>query len=409
MYDLIIRDATIVTSDGRQVADIAIKGGTIAYVGPRPPRKAKRELSAIGKFLMPGVIDTAAHLAPGGDASSWLAESAAAASGGVTTILCLPGGPVPTVDREAARALDAKLQGGWVNYGLWSLATETNRDELAAGIEEGLMMAVLAILGDDPESIGTDTLASFVNLPGPLGVQVLTRDPIELHPDADGNPTGSPEAIAVLNAAREHDRSVHWVNLSTSAELDLLDPVRGDLPVTSAVTPHHLFLSEEEDTGVSIRPPVRPEKDRRTLWTALRRGRIDCLASDHCPSPQGSNGAPSVELMLPLMLSAVKYGRMSLENLVEICAESPAKVFGLPNKGRIAKGMDADLVLFAESEIRRVKKDDLLSSAGWSPYIGREAAPKPDLVMVGGQVVAVRGEIIGDGPKGVRVSGPSNA
>lgn len=403
MYDLIIRDATIVTSTGRQVADIAVKGGSIAYVGPRPPRRTKRELSAIGKFLMPGVIDTAAHLAPDGDASSWMAESRAAVTGGVTTMIALPCGAQPVVDRASARRLDDALRGGWANYGLWGLATDDNRDELAAAVDEALVVAILVILGEDPESVSTDTLASFVNGPGALGVQVLTDDPLELRPDADGNPVGSPEAVAVLNAAREHDRAVHWVNLSTSAELDLLDPVRGDLPVTSAVTPHHLFLSEEEDSSVRIRPPLRPEKDRRTLWTALRRGRIDCLASDHHPSGEDGPGAPSAELLLPLMLSAVRYGRLSLENLVELCSEAPARVFGLERKGRIEKGADADLVLFPESELTRVTPDMLLSSAGWSPYMGREVAPKPDLVMVGGEVTAVRGGIVGDAPRGRRI------
>ncbi|MCB9671646.1 MAG: dihydroorotase family protein [Alphaproteobacteria bacterium] len=403
MYDLIIRDATIVSSAGRQVADVAIKDGKFAYVGPRPPRSAKRELSAIGRFLMPGVIDTAAHVPM--DRAAWTLESGAAVTGGVTTILALPTGPAPIVDADSARARDDLLGGAsWCDYGLWGLATDTNRDALAQAVEEGLLVAILAILGGEPDCVAPATLEALVNTPGALGVQVLTDDPIELRPDADGDPQGSPEALAVLRAAREHDRAVHWVNLSTTEELDLLDPVRGDLPVTAGVTPHHLFLSEEEDTGVVTRPPVRPEKDRRTLWTALRRGRLDCLASDHRASARGEPGAPSLELLLPLMLSAVRYGKLSLEMLVTLCSESPAKVFGLESKGRIVKGADADLVLFSEGDMGRVDPDDLLSGAGWSPYAGREAAPKPELVMVGGQVVAVRGELVGEKPTGARVS-----
>ncbi|MCA9569377.1 MAG: dihydroorotase family protein, partial [Myxococcales bacterium] len=347
MYDLIIRDATIVSSAGRQVADVAIKDGKFAYVGPRPPRSAKRELSAIGRFLMPGVIDTAAHVPM--DRAAWTLESGAAVTGGVTTVLALPTGVAPIVDADSARARDDLLGGAsWCDYGLWGLATDTNRDALAQAVEEGLLVAILAILGAEPDCVAPATLEALVNTPRALGVQVLTDDPIELRPDADGDPQGSPEALAVLRAAREHDRAVHWVNLSTTEELDLLDPVRGDLPVTAGVTPHHLFLSEEEDTGVVTRPPVRPEKDRRTLWTALRRGRLDCLASDHRASARGEPGAPSLELLLPLMLSAVRYGKLSLEMLVTLCSESPAKVFGLESKGRIVKGADADLVLFSE-------------------------------------------------------------
>ncbi len=390
MYDLIIRDATIVSSAGRQVADVAIKEGSIAYVGPRPPRSARRELSAIGKFLMPGMIDTAAHV--GLDGSSWSRESGAAVTGGVTTVFALPAGAACGEVAQRAAMLAAH---SWCDFGLWGLATAENRDELRALVEEGTLLAVLAILGDAPEAIDTAILERSMDLPGTLGVQVLA--------DSADPSNASPEAREVVRVAREHDRAVHWVNLSTTAELELLDPVRGGMPVTAGVTPHHLLLPVEDYGFVEVRPPLRGEQDRRTLWTALRRGRIDCLATDHRPARRGEPGLPSLEVVLPLMMAAVRQGRFSLEQLVGICSEGPARVFGLPRKGRIAKGADADLVLFTEGEMERIEEEALSSGAGWSPYAGREAAPKPDLVMVGGEVVAVRGEIVGEKPRGKRV------
>lgn len=406
MYDLIIRDATIVTSEGRQVADVAIKNGKIAYVGPRPPRRAKREISAIGKFLMPGVVDTAVQFAPNGDPSHWERESKAAVTGGVTTVFGLPSGDHPVTDAGSARdRVEAASTRSWCNFGLWGQATADNAKDLAQALDDGLIIGALACLGDDEGCIAPDQLERFLEVGGVLGVQVRTDDPIRLRPNADGSPEGSPEALAVMNAVREHDHPVHWVHLSTAAELDLLDPVRGDLPVTAGVTPHHLFLSSEED-NVSTQPPVRPEQDRRTLWTAVRRGRLDCVASDH-HSTTPEDGIPGSELLFPLMLSAVKYGRLSLEMLVSLCSEAPAKIFGLENKGRIEKGADADLILFAEGEVTRVDSKSLLSGAGWSPYHHREAAPKPDLVMVNGEMVAVRGELVGKKPAGRLVNSDS--
>ncbi|MEZ4322793.1 MAG: dihydroorotase family protein [Myxococcota bacterium] len=397
LYDLIIRDATIVTSLGRQVADVAIHNGKIAYVGPRPPRGAKRELSAIGKFLMPGVIDTAVQFAPNGDPSVWERESRAAVTGGVTTVLGLPSGDHPVTDAASARhRVDAATPRSWCNFGLWGQATGQNASALAEAHEQRLIIGTLACLGAGSDCIEPDSLESFLGVGGVLGVQVRTDDPLSLRPNPDGSPEGSPEALAVMKAARDHDRPVHWVHLSTAAELDLLDPVRGDLPVTAGVTPHHLFLSAEEDDVKTV-PPVRPEQDRRTLWTAVRRGRLDCVASDH---HSAANGVPGSELLFPLMLSAVKYGRLSLEMLVSLCSEAPARIFELETKGRIAKGADADLILFAEGEITRVAGDSLLSGAGWSPYVDREAAPKPDLVMVNGEMVAVRGELVAKKPNG---------
>lgn len=391
LYDLIIRDATIVSSSGRQVADVAVKDGRFAYVGPRPPRRTKRELSAIGKFLMPGVIDTGAHLPE--DPALWETESRAAATGGVTTVVGLPFGDTPVTDLASARARAAHLAGGWVHHGFWGLATPDNEAALREAVAAEALLGRLVLLGTQPDCVAPEVLLAHVATEGPLGVQVMLDD-------IERDLAASKEATVVVSAAREQGRAMHWVNLSTTSELDLLDPVRGDLPVTTGVTPYHLFLSEEEDTGIQTRPPVRPEKDRRTLWTALRRGRIDCLASDHRAVGRGDHGAPSLELLLPLMLSAVRYGRLSLENLVTLCSENPARVLGLEQKGTVRKGADADLVLFSESELTRVDEASLLSGAGWSPYAGREAAPKPDLVMVAGEVISVRGELVGDRPTG---------
>jgi dihydroorotase len=390
VYDLIIRDATIVSSTSRLVADVAIKDGRIAYVGPRPPREGREELSAIGKFLMPGVIDTAVQFDPKGDPEIWERESRAAVSGGVTTVVSLPDGHAPVIDVPSARERYERAQAAsWCDFALWGSATGKNADELASAVHQGLLAGTLARVGDGEGELRLDELEPHLATPGVLGVQLSSPDP------------GA--AAAVLEAARRHDRPIHLIHLSTAAELDLIDPVRGEMPVTTGCTPHHLFLSTDDDDAIRIRtrPPVRPEQDRRTLWTAIKRGRLDCIASDH-HLPGYGDGVPGTELLFPLMLSAVKYGRLSLELLVSLCSEGPARIFGLDTKGRIVKGADADLILFSEGEVAKVDGSDLVSSAGWSPYVHREAAPKPDLVMVRGKIVARRGKLLADGPSGRR-------
>ncbi len=398
MLDLIIRDATLVSSGGRLVADVAIKGGKIKYVGPRPPRPGREEIAAMGKFLMPGVIDTAVQFDPNGDPGVWERESRAAVTGGVTTVLGLPGGDHPVHDRTSAERRNAAAAGkSWVNWGLWAAAREGNAPELAKASEEGLIVATLAYLGVPATAggISADQLEAFLSSTNTVGVQLNLTDPT-----SGQEPPGARELIEALRT----ERPIHLVHLSTAAELNLLDPVRGELPVTAGCTPHHLFLSQDE-SPIKTLPPMRAEHDRRTLWTAVKRGRLDCVASDHHPSRSGADdGVPGSELLFPLMLSAVRYGRLSLELLVSLCSESPARIFDLPNKGRIAKGADADLVLFSEGEITRVDTKNLVSGAGWSPYADREAAPKPDLVLVNGQIVARNGELVGKGPTGTCVT-----
>lgn len=413
MYDLIIRDATIVTSTNRLVADVAIQDGRIAYVGPRPPRQAREELNAIGKFLMPGVIDTAVQFDPNGDPGVWERESRAAVTGGVTTVVSLPDGDAPVVDRASAkRRYERAVAGSWTDFGLWGGATQDNADELADAVREGWLAGTLAQVGTG--ALTLEKLSPHLSSPGVLGVQI-------------GDPM-SEDASAVLDAVRRSERPIHLVHLSTAAELNLIDPVRGDMPVTAGCTPHHLFLSTEDDDAAQVNtwPPVRPEQDRRTLWTAVKRGRLDCIASDHHPRPRPNptpvpprargeadpglsdltrtDGVPGTELLFPLMLSAVKYGRLSLELLVGLCSENPARIFGLESKGRIAKGKDADLILFSEGEVARVDEAELISSAGWSPYLNREAAPKPELVMIGGRVIARRGKVVAQAPTGKAIT-----
>jgi dihydroorotase len=387
VYDLILRDATIVSSTGRVVADVAVADGRIAYVGPRPPRPARQEIPAIGKFLVPGVVDTAVQFDPNGDPDIWERESRAAVTGGVTTVVSLPHGDRPVVDRESARIRAAHAaEASWVDFGLWGRATRDNAAELAAAVHEGTIVGALAEL---------DALEPHLAMPGVLGAQLDDPDP--------------EASEAILTFVRSLSRALHLLHLSTAAELSLIDPVRGDLPVTAGCTPHHLFLSTDDDDAIRVHthPPVRPENDRKTLWTAVKRGRLDCIASDHHPLPWADHdGVPGTELFLPLLLSAVRYGRLSLEMLVSLCCESPARIFGLAKKGTITRGADADLVLFSEGEMTRVAVGDLVSGAGWSPYVDREAAPKPDLVLVRGVVVAERGQTVARRPTGRIVMGP---
>lgn len=393
MYDLILRDATLLSSKGRLVADVAIEGGRIAYVGPRPPRnRTRNEISAIGKFLMPGVIDTAVQFDPNGDPALWERESRAAVTGGVTTIVALPDGEKPVLDIETAEHRVSRARGrSWTHFALWGCAAEGTTDDLQAAIAARRIVGALARLGDEP--FATDELIALLALEGVFGLRLTYTDRL------------GPSIGEVVAAARESDKHVHLVHLSTAEELNVLDPVRGQAPVTAGVTPHHLFLSEDTtQTPIKTVPPVRPEMDRRTLWTAMKRGRLDCVASDHHPSHAGDGtGVPGTELLFPLMLSAVKYGRLSLEMLVSMCSEAPARIFGLERKGRIERGADADLVLFSEGELTKVDDDLLLSSAGWSPYKERETAPKPDMVIVGGEIVARSGGLVAERPNGQHV------
>lgn len=428
MYELIIRDATIVSSSGRQVADIAIEGNKIAYVGGKAGGPARREIDAIGRFVMPGVIDGHVHFRDPGDGrkEDWGTGSRAAVAGGVTTVLDMPNTTPPTVDAASVKAkLATASRLSVANFGVWVGATSANLDAIGDLWDSGQVCGTKVFMGDTTGALAVDdrTLDGvFARTRGLLGVHAEDQRALEAAKKrwaANANPVHNdvrpPEAAVeavrrLIDLVRQTRRTVHICHLSTQNELNLLDPFRGELPITCEVTPHHLFLSVEsagEKMGnlIKVNPPVRAELDRKALWTAVKRGRIDAFASDHAPHTleekrrpywQAPSGIPGVETLYPLLMSAVAHGRMNLERMVEMCCEAPARIFGLKDKGVIRAGADADLLLFREGELIRLGRDHLHCRVRWSPYVGKEVGAFPELVMVQGRIVARRGKLADD-------------
>jgi dihydroorotase-like cyclic amidohydrolase len=110
-----------------------------------------------------------------------------------------------------------------------------------------------------------------------------------------------------------------------------------------------------------------------------------------------------VETIFPLLVEAVQSGRLELERFVAMSSENPARIFGFSKKGRIAEGFDADLVLYRERDLVTLAASDLLTRVGWSPFLGRRVAPKPDAVWVGGRLVAAHGTVVDDTVRGTLV------
>lgn len=431
MYDLIIRDATIIRSTGRVVADIAVEDGRIAHVGHNPAGPAKEEIQGIGRFVLPGVIDSQVRFrAPGGATGRDLASgSRAAVASGVTTVLELPDGDpsIHTADDVAALHA-AAAEHAVCNVGAWAGVTQDNAAEVAALVAAGAVAPLVRLdAAEGPGALDDATFrAVLAAAPGIVGVHAEDaarlakgRRKWEAVEDPQHNdvrpPKAAREAVAALiDLIKEVRQPIHLTSFSTSAELNLLEPHRDDLPITSSVAPHHLFLSVEasaRDLGdaMKVDPPVRGELDRRALWSGIKRGRIDTFHSAHTPLSREAKsggywgapqGLPGVDTMFLLLMGAVKYGRISLERLVEMCCEAPARIFGLEGKGAIVEGADADLVVFSEGETAKLKDPPPYSGVSWSPYIGREVGIPPRLVIVGGRIAARDGVLSDDLPAG---------
>ncbi|GDX81523.1 dihydroorotase [Deltaproteobacteria bacterium] len=433
MYDLIIEDGTILSGAGRTVADIAVEGGEIVYVGTRPAGGARRRVSAIGRFVAPGLIDTHVHFRDPGhpQKEDWASGSRAAASGGVTTVCDMPNTSPPTITTQAwldkaALAADRSR----VNFGIWFGAAAGNVDEARRITDEGPACGIKVFMGAStgPLLVNDATLVEFFEKTrGLMGVHAEDEGVLQAfrerwagrtpptHHDSRPAEAAVVAVQRLIELVRAHPRPVHVCHVSTAAELAVLEAVRGSVPITTEVAPHHLWLNNEEPLGNlgKVNPPLRPESDRRALWTAVRRGLIDTVGSDHAPHTleekglsydQAPSGIPGVELTFSLLMSAVKRSRLPLELLVQMTSEAPAARFGFARKGQIRAGFDADLVVFREVDLVSVATMQLYTRVGWSPYAAQKAAPKPELVFVAGRLVAENGVIVDDEGRGCLVS-----
>jgi dihydroorotase len=132
------------------------------------------------------------------------------------------------------------------------------------------------------------------------------------------------------------------------------------------------------------------------LWESIKDGTVDMVATDHAPHTleekkreyvDAPSGVPGVQTMLPLLLNAVNEDKLKLEKVVELTSYNPARRFGVSNKGEIAEGMDADLVVVDMDRIDKVDKKYLFSKCGWSPFEGWELTGWPVMTFAGGNLM----------------------
>jgi dihydroorotase len=162
-------------------------------------------------------------------------------------------------------------------------------------------------------------------------------------------------------------------------------------------TPHHLFLTssmmDKVGSYAKVNPPLRSESDRLSLWRAMDEGKINAIGSDHAPHPKDAkegekppSGMPGVGTSLPLMLDASARGLITLERIVGLMCEGPAKIFGLQGKGALRTGGDADITLVNLKMRKKVDAEELHYACGWTPYEGFKLKGWPVTTILGGEV-----------------------
>jgi dihydropyrimidinase len=435
--EIILRGGQIFTGEQALDADLRIRNGQIAEIGPKlAASSGAREIDARGLIVLPGGIDPHVHVA-GNWADDYTSGSAAALAGGVTTLsnfVPQRPGDAPGAALDAAEQLiraqaiadvmlhttigdPATFDGSWfsalTDRGQPSIKIYTYRpvfDQNAPGFLRLLKSAgsagVLTMIHCEDGAILSTTAQ-----------QMIAEGRGSLRYFADARPALA-EEVATQRAVAMSEATgapIYVVHVSSARALRVVqDAQRRGLPVFVETRPIYLHLTRERyerpDGPLYVsHPPLREKADQDALWNGLADGTIHVLASDHAPLTRErkmdssqtvarqSPGMENIQVMLPMLFSeGVKTGRIDLKRFVAVSSTNPAKLFGLyPRKGAIAIGSDADVVLWDPNARRPIRDQDTLSGSGFSVYAGREITGWPRMTIRRGEIVYADGKVVG--------------
>jgi dihydroorotase (multifunctional complex type) len=433
LIDLALVNARILTIHGLVKGGIGINDGKICSIDQeeRLPQ-ASTTINTHDKLVLPGLIDVHTHLRDLNleHKEDFYSGTCAALAGGFTTVLDMPN-TVPITDNALRLREKMVIASGKIvaNTGFYTCipaeATELKRlkDLGAMGCKVYLHNPNTTLDVED-DNVLLHTLQVLEDLDMILTIHAEDRYLIEdLEAKFQAIATSSPnirikthppqaevKAVQrVLSLIRGRHSRIHFCHISTGKASSLISQAKVEgLPVTYEVTPHHLFLSETLLDKVGslafVEPPLRHSTTRRSLWSDLLAGNIDVVASDHAPHALKEkrnsdlwavpSGFPGLETTLPLLLTMVARGKLSLERLVAVLARNPARIFRLQGKGVIAAGFDADLTIVDMDKEFIIDSSEFYSKAKYSPFDGMKVVGRPIQVFLEGNLVMDEGEVL---------------
>jgi dihydroorotase (multifunctional complex type) len=433
--DLTIRGTTVITPRGRFAADIHVRGERIAALG-RFDGPAGRIIDAGGLLALPGVLDGHVHFMDPGETEreDFITGSTAAAVGGTTTVIEHTHA-APVLDAQGLRRKVAHLsRRSVIDFGLAAHVWPDHLSQLAElwGAGPAYLKAFTCETHGVPALLAGDLLRCLRDAAGFAGLllihcedDAITRERERVLRAAGRFDSGiipewrtrEAEQVAAAQAAllaRLTGARVVIAHTSHPEAVELVQRERvrgGDVWIESC--PQYFFLQEAEvlrhGAFRKFTPPARlagPEAAER-MWRLLAEGQITHISTDHAPATRAQKeagdiwqvpfGLPGVETTLTLMLHAAHRGWVTLERVVDVLCEQPARLYGyFPRKGALLPGADADITLIDPTRSRVIRDDQVISKAGWSPYAGMEVVGGPVMTFCRGRLVARDGAAQGE-------------
>jgi dihydroorotase len=406
----VIVNARLVNEGREFEGDLRFENGRITRIAAEiRPLADDKVIEAGGRWLLPGMIDDQVHFRePGmphkGDIAT---ESAAAVAGGLTTFMDMPNTSPPTLNAEALADKYQRAKGrAWGNYGFYLGASNDNLDDVrsldpktAPGIKVFMGASTGNMLVDNPDTLD----AIFREAPTPIithcedtptidanmaAFQARYGDALsaEHHPDIRSREACIKSTRLALSLARKHGTRLHVLHISTADELALFIPgplvhADGARKRITAETCVHFLRFDRSDYArlgnlIKCNPAIKDASDREALIKALADDVIDVLATDHAPHTleekskpyaQAPSGLPLVQYALVAALELVHEQKLTAAQIVNKFAHAPARLFDVKERGFLREGYWADLVL-VDDEAFTVKREDVLSKCGWSPF-----------------------------------------
>ena len=377
--DLLIKNGTIVTAKESYKADVAVNDGKIVAIGSNLDFDADKVVDAEGKLVLPGAIDVHTHLAMpfGGpvSADSYLAGTRAAACGGVTTVFDYPvqhsGETIMGLINSKKEVLEKEA---CVDYAFHCCITDLNGGEILD--KEGKTSAWYHYLSR-PEFVEAEADKRAVHWATHLDA------PLYIVHMADKE--GLEECIKAKTEG-------HELYIETCPQY---------LEFTCDV------YKREDGRNFVCSPPMKGKESQDALWTAIKSGTIDTVATDHCPFQSYEkdwgkddftkipNGCAGIENLYPYMLDAANSGKISFERAVELCSTNPAKIFGCDDKGSIEIGKDADIVIYDKDKDFTISVNNMHSDCDHTIWEGKKLHGYPVQTYLRGSLVYDNGDFVG--------------
>lgn len=434
MLELLIRNCRLVTSAGTEERTLCIKDGRIAAVlKPGEEAHAREVLDVQGQLILPGLVDSHVHFREPGIVykEGFETGSASSAAGGVTTVMVMPtDNPMTTTPEfflEKKQLADGHT---YVDYGLQAglgpdvqhvraladlgaISFEIFMSDLVAPmlIEHSnelltVLKAVRDVSGVAGITPGDDSIVR--SMTAAQGKNISDRRAFLLTRPTVAEAMGLARACVAVGSTGVE---AHIRQVSCAESVAIL---RGIAPkhLTSEVTPHNLWLDEEEFVRqgpvAKVVPPLRSKPDLDAVRAALRDNIIQMVATDHAPHlseekkaglydiSKSPGGFPGVQTFLSVMLRLVGDKVLTYQDLVRVCCEAPARRFGIyPRKGTLQVGADADFVVVDQRRPFTVRNTDQLSKAAMTPFDGMVVPGTPTMVFLRGKKISQDGKVLG--------------